>query len=129
MLQVFAVEGLAAGVERRRNDETVVVGKSVAPPQVKTAAVEPSSGVDKPERYQHVAEQLACLPRCRVEPAGDDIDRFLNNLVADAPASLSQILLNQTVRAAALVKICFIEQIDEDVGVKKVVNAHSSHPA
>ena len=128
MLQVLAVEGPAPGIERRRHYQTVVHGESVACPHVETASIQRPAWIDPPEREEHVVHHLAHLLGSRAEPSDEDVHRFLDDLVTDAPASIRQASLNEAVGDLALPGSGLVEQVDEDVGVQEVVNAHSSRP-
>ena len=128
MLQVLAVEGAATRIERRHHDEAVVHGESVAGPHVEAASIERAAGVDPPEREEHVVHQLPHLLGSRAELSDQDVHRLLDDLIADASPSIRQAPLNEAVGDLTLPGSGFVEQVDEDVGVQEVVNAHSSRP-
>jgi len=128
MRQVFAVEGVTARFERGGDDERIVEAESVAGLQVEATLVQHQGRVDPPKRYQRVVQYLSGFLRRCIEFSDYDVNRLLNNLITDATGFVHQGLLNQTNRSPAFMVIGFIKQINENIGVEEVFNAHSFRP-
>lgn len=128
MLQVFAAEGVTTRFERGCDDERIVEAESVAGLQVETTLVKCSGRVDPPKRNQRIFQYLSSSLRRGLEFSGYDVNRLLNNLITDATCFVRQRLLNQTNGSPAFIVIRFIKQVNENIGVKEVFNAHSFRP-
>lgn len=128
MLQVFAVEGMTARFKRGGDDERIVEAESVAGLQIEAALIKRPGRVDPPKRYQRVVQYLSGFLRRGLEFSDYDVNRLLNNLVTDATCFVRQRLLNQTNGSPAFMVIGFIKQVNENIGVKEVFNAHSFRP-
>jgi len=130
MLQIFAVQGFTAGLERGGDYQAVVKVELVAGLYVETTLVKHPAGVDLPQREQHLIEKLHGILGCNgnSELFRYDIERFLYNLKADKRAAVLQCVVNQGSCNLPFMRIVFIKQIDENVTINKVT-AHSSHPA
>ncbi len=60
----------------------------------------------------------------RRQLAGEDVERLLHDLEADAALPGVQRVVNQPLGGCTLAVIGFVEEVDEDVGVDKI-SAHS----
>ena len=69
----------------------------------------------------------AFLRRCMEFP-GYDVNGFLDDLITDATGFAVQGLLDQVLCGLAFFVIDFIKQVNKDVGVEEVFNAHSFRP-
>jgi hypothetical protein len=83
MLQVFAVQGFAAGFKRGGDDQAVVKTELVGGLYVETTLVKHPAGVDLPQREQHLVEKLHGIlgGNGNSELFGYDIECFLYNRV------------------------------------------------
>jgi hypothetical protein len=125
VLQILAVERLATGFEPRCDDEGIVEAESVPLLHVESAPIQRRSRVNAPQGNQYTVQELARVFSRGVELAGDDVDRLLDHLVADAAAPGLQGLPHHVFRALVLPYIRLIEQVDENVAVEEHVSAHS----
>ena len=116
MLQVFAVEGFTARIERGGNDQAVIEAEAVAGLQFEAALIERPGRVDPPKRYQGVVQDLSGFLRRCIEFLDYDVKRLLDNLITDTTGFIFQNLLDQTLCSLAFIVIGFIKQVNEDIG-------------
>ncbi len=128
MLQIFRVLTRAAGFKGCSNNQGIVKTKIIACLQVKASLVKSRAGHDPPQGCQNLLQKALRIfgTHGKKQFARHNIERLLDNWVADPGAARFQRVPDQSFPDSAFTRIGFVEQVDKNVRIDKFT-AHSFH--
>lgn len=99
VLHIFTMQGLATCLQRSGDNQAVVKAEVAASLQIEAPLVQCPGWIDVPKRHRPVVQQLTRFVRRRIEFAGRNVNRLLDDLTTDATSFVLQSLLHPTLCA------------------------------